>query len=131
MKRTLIIAAALVTIPVAGAFACGSGGHGGMHGGKQAMFQAIDADKDGKVTQAEAQAFGDARFAKTDTDGDGKLSKAELEASMQARIAEHVAKRLARMDTDGDGVLEPGEGRRHGHKGHKGMPGEAGKPATK
>jgi len=40
----------------------------------------MDADQDGKVTQAEALATSKARFAKLDADGDGALSAAEQPA---------------------------------------------------
>jgi Ca2+-binding EF-hand superfamily protein len=44
------------------------------------MVAAMDADHDGKVTEAEALAASKARFAKLDADKDGSLSTAEQPA---------------------------------------------------
>jgi hypothetical protein len=44
------------------------------------MVAAMDADHDGKVTEAEALAVSKARFAKLDADKDGSLSTAEQPA---------------------------------------------------
>lgn len=81
-------------------------------------FDAMDADKDGKLTQAEIDAFRAARFAAADANGDGALDKDELAAlrlqEMQARAGDQAVKMLERMDADGDGKLSaaemPGEG---------------------
>ncbi|WCT73425.1 EF-hand domain-containing protein [Sphingomonas naphthae] len=61
-----------------------------------AMFDRIDADKDGKVTEAEAVAAARARFAKIDTDGDGKLSEAERMAARPMQV--HIMRRDLRGD---------------------------------
>ena len=45
------------------------------------MFDRMDANGDGKVTRAEAQAAGDAFFAKLDKNGDGVVTKEELKAA--------------------------------------------------
>lgn len=77
------------------------------------MFTAIDADKDGKVTQAEIAAHRAAMFAAADANGDGKLSADELAARELARFTETMADRTARMierrDANGDGVLSADE----------------------
>jgi Ca2+-binding EF-hand superfamily protein len=49
-------------------------------GGGGAALAAMDADHDGKITEAEALAAAKARFAALDTDKDGVLSQAELPA---------------------------------------------------
>lgn len=77
------------------------------------MFALIDADKDGKVTQAEIDAFKAARFAEADTDKDGKLSSAELLAmreKAETTRREVMAKAMiARMDSDKDGLISAEE----------------------
>ncbi|MDP4034191.1 MAG: EF-hand domain-containing protein [Pseudorhodobacter sp.] len=83
----------------------GMGGMGGPMGGAgfEMDFAAIDADKDGKITQAEIDAFRAARTAAIDTDGDGKLSAAEMTTRpMPARMFE-------RLDTDKDGAISEAE----------------------
>lgn len=121
MKRSLIlavVAAGFVAVPLTAALAemAGHGRHGaydrqGGHG--QARFEAVDADKDGKITRAEAMAYGEARFAKADTDGDGKLSRAEMEAQMiermKASIEKRLDKRLEKADADKDGAISKAE----------------------
>jgi hypothetical protein len=52
----------------------------GPESGGGGAWAAMDADHDGKVTQAEAMAASKARFAKLDIDGDGALSAAEQPA---------------------------------------------------
>ena len=65
-----------------------------------AMFDTLDADKDGNVTQAEADAAQAARFAKADTNSDGKLDQTELLAQAEAMQAEHMAAMMERMKTE-------------------------------
>lgn len=86
------------------------------------MFDAIDADSDGKVTLEELQAHRKAEFAAADTNGDGALSPDELSAHqlarMQARMAERTQAMLDNMDNDGNGMLSEdemgqGPGERH------------------
>ena len=120
------------------------GGHmGGGHMGPRGemmrqMFDLADADKDGKVTQAEIDKARDERFAKYDANKDGKLNLEEFEGllreitrPMTVRAFQHLdpdgdaaitAEELARptagivsrMDRNGDGALsEDGRGRHH------------------
>lgn len=76
-------------------------------------FGAVDADKDGKITTAEMDAFRAARVTEMDTDKDGKLSTAELSAMHMARMQERVDQMATRMmerhDADGDGMLTAAE----------------------
>ena len=72
-------------------------------------FDAIDADKDGKITTEEFAAFRTAEFAKSDTNADGQISAAELAAmhiaDATARAAEISAKMIDRMDENADGQI--------------------------
>jgi len=78
------------------------GGHG--HWGRW-MFQEMDANRDGKVTQAEIDAFEAARAAEIDTNHDGKITADELQAFHEKEKAKREAAMLARMDTNGDGTV--------------------------
>jgi len=73
------------------------------------LFDQMDADKDGKVTQAEVDAFKAARFAEADADKDGKLSAAELAAMREkaeaARKEAMATKMISRIDADGESML--------------------------
>ncbi|MES2843624.1 MAG: calcium sensor EFh [Pseudomonadota bacterium] len=76
-------------------------------------FAAVDADKDGKITQAELDAFRTAEVTAVDTNADGKLSAEELTAMHVARMTERAtamaAQMVERMDSDGDGLLTAAE----------------------
>lgn len=110
--------AALVAATVATAALADRGqGMQGMQGGRGAMllemFDAIDADKDGKLTKAELEAHRAAEFAAADTNSDGLLDAGELAAQHLARMAATAADRsaqmIARMDDNGDGSLSVDE----------------------
>ncbi|HUD27476.1 MAG TPA: EF-hand domain-containing protein [Novosphingobium sp.] len=65
----------------------------------------IDADGDGIVTRAEAQAAATAMFAKLDVNKDGKLDKADRElARQQMRDA-----KFAKLDANNDGAISKAE----------------------
>jgi hypothetical protein len=106
---------ALVTLAVMGALmgtaALAERGGMGMGGeGRGAMllqmFDTIDANKDGKVTQEELAAHRAAEFAAADTNSDGALSAEELQAHMLAEmLARHSARMIENMDDDGNGSL--------------------------
>jgi Ca2+-binding EF-hand superfamily protein len=76
-------------------------------------FEAMDADKDGKITSAEFDAFRAAEFAKADTNTDGLVSAEELVAKhiadMTARATDMAAKMIERMDENADGQLSAEE----------------------
>lgn len=119
-KKTVVAVLALVGA-VFGSAAMADRGMGmGMGGGegRGAMmlekFDAIDADKDGKVTQEELAAHRAAEFAAADSNKDGALSAEELQAQMLAEmLARHSARMIENLDDDGNGSLsveEMGEG---------------------
>lgn len=76
-------------------------------------FAAVDADKDGKVTEAELTAWRAAEATKIDANKDGKLSAEELTAArvaeMTTRATEMATRMVADLDTDGDGLLTAAE----------------------
>jgi Ca2+-binding EF-hand superfamily protein len=88
----------------------GPGGPGNM---MLEMFDTIDADKDGKLTEAELAAHRVAEFAAADTDKSGTLSAEELTAKHLARMTDIAAERTTRMigqmDDNGDGALSADE----------------------
>lgn len=87
-------------------------------GDRAAMKQKFDANKDGKLDEAEKQAMHDERaalrFKALDKDGDGKLSLAEFKAGR--------GERHGRRGKGGPG----GMGGMGGHRGHGGPNGERG-----
>lgn len=78
-----------------------------------AMFGAVDADKDGKVTPDEIGAYKAERLAKVDVNKDGLLSEDEL-VQMQIQAFTEKAKvrsaaMIEKMDTNSDGLLSATE----------------------
>ena len=74
------------------------------------MFEKMDADGDGTVTEADFMAHAKERFAKIDANGDGKLTKEEM-------IAHHKEMREKRH-----------EKMKEFHDGHNGGMGDMGAP---
>jgi hypothetical protein len=78
------------------------GGHRGMHprGHRGDMTGQLDANGDGVVTRAEAEAAATAHFDKMDANHDGRIDQSEMaaiKAKMQARMAAKRAKWQARQ----------------------------------
>lgn len=93
--------------------------HGHMRG---QMFEQIDANKDGKVTLAEAKAAEKARFTAADTNKDGRLTTEELQAHRASMHGDrpgnaerahkhkgHGEKFFAKVDVNGDGAIDATE----------------------
>ncbi|NBZ87687.1 EF-hand domain-containing protein [Stagnihabitans tardus] len=78
-----------------------------------AGMMGADADKDGKVTQAEFEAWRTSRLVSVDADKDGKLSVDELVAARmkeaETRAKAMAERMIARQDTDKDGKLSAEE----------------------
>ncbi len=92
----------------------GMGGPDAMGGPMAAFdFAAVDADKDGKITQAEIDTYRAAQTKALDLDGDGLMSAEELTAmqmkGVQARVEQRVKAMIDRMDGDKDGKLSAAE----------------------
>ena len=117
-SRTLMTALALAAVTGAtlstAAFADRMGGMGdgmGMEEGMGPMggmgqidFATVDADKDGKITPAEVDAFRAAEVTAADTDKDGKLQATEIAAMPEDRRARQIE-----ADTNKDGTLDRAE----------------------
>ena len=92
----------------------------------EAQFDAVDADKDGRLDAAEMNAHREAmragiraraeeRWKAADADGDGALSREEAQASMP-----RMAERFDRMDANSDGRIERSEMHHLGKRKKKG-----------
>jgi hypothetical protein len=81
---------------------------GGMLGGHQ-LFDSLDTDRDGKLTQSEIDTARTDRFARFDTNGDGVLSLAEF-APLWMEVTRPVMVRAFQLvDADGDSSVTAGE----------------------
>jgi len=106
MRNGIRFFAAPAALMIALALPLGAAAHGGKRGfgpgGPAMLFDEADADRDGKLTRAEFDAWREQHFAAVDQDGDGKLTGEELVAAANRRRA---AARIERHDADGDGTL--------------------------
>lgn len=64
-----------------------------------------DADRDGRITQAEFVQARVQRLTAMDADNDGSVTAEERAAGKQAQHAERMAARFDRLDTDRDGSI--------------------------
>lgn len=113
-KKTFLTLAALTAAMGLGFTGTAFAERGPANGGVMLqMFDAIDADKDGKVTQAEIDAHRAARVTAADANGDGLMSADELAAmrlaDMTERAKTEAAEMIANLDSDGDGLLSAAE----------------------
>ena len=108
-KIAIGIVASAGLVAVAGTAITGKdwGHHRGGHMG--AIFEMLDADRDGKVTRAEAEAFRDAQFAKFDADSSGELNPDEYVALMEDFRRQMMRARFEKRDTDGNGGISKDE----------------------
>lgn len=80
-------------------------------------FAAMDANSDGNITKAEAEAYRTAEITGIDANKDGKISAEELAAFQKAKMQQNLdtrakdmaAKMIERLDTDKDGALSIAE----------------------
>ena len=94
---SLLLAAAAVGLT---AVAAPANAHRGLR-----MFDRADANKDGKVTQAEFAAARTARFAGIDTNKDGALEVSEMRAWKRTWPSRVRDARFKALDADGDGKV--------------------------
>lgn len=88
-----------------GGYHMGMGGYGDRGGMMRHMFDLADADKDGKVTQAEIDKARDDRFAKYDANSDGKLTLDEFENLLREITRPMTVRAFQRLDPNGDAVI--------------------------
>ncbi|HET7812595.1 MAG TPA: hypothetical protein VFL16_18630 [Steroidobacteraceae bacterium] len=85
VRKTLLAAAVIALIPL-GASAAGDNDYGSKDkAGAGASFKQLDANKDGRISQAEAAVDSSIMFSTADTNGDGYLDNAEWKAAQKAR----------------------------------------------
>ena len=114
----IAVAAALGGTALAGASLAGhrDGGHGMgfLDKGQLAvsameMFDAVDADGDGRLTQAEIDKARNERHAAHDADGDGNLSLEEFAGLWHETVRPLTVRAFQTLDTDGDAVVTRAE----------------------
>ncbi|HEY9038858.1 MAG TPA: hypothetical protein VIN05_07935 [Roseovarius sp.] len=86
-------------------------GYGGRGGSEMMMqiFQRMDEDGDGKVTQEEVDAFRAAQVAAADASGDGALSIEEFDTAYRDLTRLKMVRAFQRLDADGDGIISADE----------------------
>lgn len=107
-KITLTLSAAVLALAGGTGIAYAAGALDGKKG--------PDADGDGVVTQAEAQAHNAEMFAKFDVNGDGKLDQTDRDAMKEQRGERREARkaeRFAALDADGNGEVTEAEMQAH------------------
>lgn len=83
--------------------------HGGFHERGRRMFQELDQNADGKVTQAEVKARSENRLATFDADKDGRLSLDEFQAMWLEFVRPRMVDRFQAFDEDGDAAITQAE----------------------
>lgn len=76
---------------------------------RPARTMRADADRDGRLSQAEFVGARLERLRAADANGDGSVTREEMQASRQAKRAERIAARFERLDADSNGVLTRAE----------------------
>ena len=85
------------------------GHHGGFHRQAEKMFDAIDANKDGKVTAAEIDGHRSAKIAAYDANRDGKLQLDEFQGLWLEHARSRMVDHFQFLDDDGDGNVTDAE----------------------
>ena len=85
----------------------GRGGPGGMM--TMRLFEEVDADGDGAVTQAEIDAYRTAQVGGADADGDGSLSLDEFQTLWLDQMRPRMVDAFQNLDEDGDGRITEAE----------------------
>ncbi|TCP38857.1 EF-hand domain-containing protein [Rhodovulum marinum] len=85
----------------------GARGPRGAFGGEmvRTVFEAVDADGDGRVTRAEIDTYRAAQLAAADSSGDGALSIEEFDTLYRALTRARMVDAFQALDADGDGQI--------------------------
>jgi len=114
MKKTLLIStglALLVGTALATQWPAQARGPGGGPGGGPGygpgtmMFEMMDTNEDGQITNEEFDARHDSRFDEFDADGDGKVTLDEAKQWRPAPNPRRAEMMFQRLDTDGDAIV--------------------------
>lgn len=118
VRRTLAVTAAL-GIGCAGAASAqtGTGAEAGTQGAgdrHQQMFQRIDADANGSISQQEMESWRSKAVFRLDADGDGRVSKEEVDRHIAQRQSQGAqapdsGQFFATYDANADGAIDPEE----------------------
>ena len=73
------------------------------------IFDSIDADGDGKLTQAEIDRLRNERHAAHDADADGNLSLEEFAGLWHETVRPLTVRAFQMLDTDGDAIVTRAE----------------------
>lgn len=94
-------------------FRGGRGGHGGLGLGGRGMgpelFEEVDGDGDGSVTQEEVDAYLEAELAAADADGDGAVGLEEFAPVFAERMRPRMVDAFQALDEDGSGAVSAAE----------------------
>lgn len=101
--RGILIAAGLMALMTGAALAQGGGG------GPLDRLRAMDANKDGNITKAEARAARETMFRGLDTNADGFVTEAERTALREAAGKDGPGRGGGGGDTNGDGKISRAE----------------------
>ncbi len=71
----------------------------------QKSFNAVDADKNGKITASEITPKAGKRFDRFDADKNGEVTPAEIEAVLKAALEKQRDRILAALDADKNGTI--------------------------
>ena len=91
MKKIMMLTAAVFALQALPALAEDGGAKHGDRGAR--IFEKLDTDKDGKISEAEQVAHAKERFAAMDANKDGFVTKEEGKAHHEAKKAEWKKKR--------------------------------------
>ena len=87
VRKTLIAAAVVAMIPLGASAIAGDNDYGSKDkAGAGASFKKLDANKDGRISQAEAAVDSTIVFSTADTNGDGYLDSAEWKAAQKSPV---------------------------------------------
>jgi Ca2+-binding EF-hand superfamily protein len=103
LMAALVAAAVLTTAGVA--LAQGWSGRPGPGGGGMGLMETFDANKDGKVTQAEIDAYRNDQLTKFDKDGNGQLNLEEYQALWADAMRQRMVRQFQAHDADGNGSV--------------------------